>query len=50
MEKLQIYSLNFKGLNTYEKRVKLFTWLNDINADVNFLQDTQFIEKNQFIL
>ena len=49
MEKLQIYSLNCRGLNTYEKRVKLFTWLNDINADVIFLQETHFIEKNQFI-
>ena len=49
MEKLQIYSLNCRGLNTYQKRVKLFTWLIDINADVIFLQETHFIEKNQFI-
>ena len=49
MEKLQIYSLNWRRLNTYEKRVKLFTWLNDVNADVIFLQETHFIEIKQFI-
>ena len=34
MESLSFYSLNCRGLNSTEKRTKLFTWFTDINADI----------------
>ena len=49
MSNLSIRSVNCRGLNSYEKRVKLFTWLNDINADIILIQKTHFIEKNEHI-
>ena len=45
MESLSFYSLNCRGLNSTEKRTKLFTWFTDINADIILLQETHFIEK-----
>ena len=49
MESLQVFSLNVRGINTYEKKVKLFSWLNDVNVDIILLQETHFIEKNEYI-
>ena len=45
MESLSIYSLNCRGLNSTERRTKLFTWFADINADIILLQESHFIEK-----
>ena len=33
---LEIISVNVRGLNSDEKRVHLYTWVNDIKADVIF--------------
>lgn len=48
MEFLNISSLNCRGLKSLEKRTKLYTWLNDIDADIILLQETHFIEKHEF--
>ena len=45
---LETISVNVRGLNSDEKRVRLYTWINDIKADVIFLQETHYIEKNIF--
>ena len=47
MDKLQCISVNVRGLNIDEKRIKLYSWLNDINVDIIFLQETHFCEKNE---
>ena len=47
-DKLEVLSVNVRGLNTYEKRVKVFDWLCDIKTDIIFLQETHFIEKNEY--
>ena len=45
---LEIISVNVRGLNSAEKRVRLYTWINDIKADAIFLQETHYTEKNIF--
>ena len=47
MEKLEIISVNVRGLNCVEKRTKLYDWLRDIKVDIIFLQETHYIEKNE---
>lgn len=46
MQNVNITSVNVRGLNTYEKRNKFFTWVNQSKIDVLLLQETHFIEKN----
>jgi exonuclease III len=46
MNKLQFISINCRGLNTTEKRTKLYTWLSDCNFDIVLLQETHYIDKN----
>ena len=41
---ITIFFPEYTGINTYEKRVKLFSWLNDVNVDIVLLQETHFIE------
>ena len=41
-------SVNVRGLNSDEKRIKIYEWLKDISIDIIFLQETHFIEKYQF--
>ena len=48
MQKLSCISVNVRGLNSDEKRIKIYEWLKDINIDIIFLQETHFIEKYQF--
>ena len=48
MDKLDILSVNVRGLNTTEKRNKIYDWLCDIKTDIVFLQETHFIEKNEY--
>lgn len=45
MEKLQILSVNVRGLNSVKKRQKLYEWLKLYQCDVILLQETHFIEK-----
>ena len=37
MEKLKIISVNARGLNSIEKRTKLYDWLRYIKVDIVFL-------------
>lgn len=51
MTSVKFISLNCRRLNDYKKRVILYNWVNDINCDVVFLQETHFIsEKNIFLI
>ena len=45
---LKIKSINCRGLNTDEKRLKVYTWLNDSEDDIIFLQETHYIKDNEF--
>lgn len=45
MQNVNITSVNVRGLNTYEKRNKFFTWVNQSKIDVLLLQETHFLEK-----
>lgn len=45
---LKIISVNARGLNLKEKREKLYSWISDTNIDICFLQETHYIEKNEF--
>ena len=47
MEKLEFISINVSGLNTPEKRGKIYSWLSDCNEDIILVQETHFIEKNE---
>lgn len=47
MEKLEIISVNVRGLNTPEKRKKIHSWLKESNTDIVLLQETHYIEKNE---
>lgn len=47
MEKLQIFSVNVRGLNSDEKRQKLYEWLKLSQCDVILLQETHFIDKHE---
>ena len=47
MEKLEVISVNAKGLNSIEKRTKLYDWLRDIKVDIVFLQETHYVKKNE---
>ena len=47
MEKLEFILVNVRGLNTPEKRRKIYSWLSDSNVDIILVQETHFIEKNE---
>ena len=47
MEKLEFISVNVRGLNTPEKRRKIYSWLSDSNVDIILVQETHFIGKNE---
>ena len=42
---LEIISVNVRGLNSDEKRVRLYTWINDIKADVIFYKKHTILKK-----
>lgn len=46
MDKFEILTVYARGLNSDEKRTKLYAWLYDIQTDIIFLQETHFIEKD----
>lgn len=46
---LTLFSLNARGLNTYQKRITLFDWLKDTQFDIVFLQENHFVKKNEHI-
>lgn len=46
MDKLNCLSVNCRGLNTAEKRLKFYTWINDSNFDIIFIQETHYTENN----
>ena len=45
MGKLNLFSANVGGLNTNEKRRKIYSWLHESKIDIAFLQETHFIKK-----
>ena len=45
---LKCISLNCRGLNSYEKRTKLYDWIFDNDIDIVCLQETHYIEPNAF--
>lgn len=45
MANLDLVSVNVRGLNSSEKRDKLFSWLDDNKINITLLQETHFIEK-----
>ena len=47
MDLFDIVSVNVRGINSDEKRLKLYEWLRDINVNIAFLQETHYIEKNE---
>jgi exonuclease III len=50
MEFLKIKSVNCRGLNTDEKRLKVYTWLNDSEDDIIFLQETHYIKEAMWLI
>ena len=46
MDQLDIISVNMRGLNSDEKRTKLYDWLNDCNISIAFIQETHYVERN----
>lgn len=46
---LEIISVNVRGLNSDEKRVRLYTWINDIKADVIFFYKKHTILKKIYL-
>lgn len=40
MNKFKILTVNARGLNSDEKRTKLYAWLHDIQTDIIFVQET----------
>ena len=44
MEHISHISINIRGLNSDDKRNKLYEWLKIINCDIAFIQETHFIE------
>lgn len=47
---LQCVSLNVRGINDIGKRRKLFTWLQQKQVDICFLQETKLQEKNRKVI
>lgn len=45
MDKLEFNSVNVRGLNTPEKRKKIYSWLKECNTEIILLQET-FYYKN----
>ena len=45
---LSVFSLNARGLNTYEKRIVLYDWLQDLDIDIVLLQETHYIESREY--
>ena len=44
---LSVLSVNVRGLNSHEKRNKLFTWLEENKIEITLLQETHLIEKSK---
>lgn len=49
MTSVKFISLNCRGLNDYKKRVILYDWVNDIDCDVLFLQETHFVSEKESV-
>ena len=49
MEHINHISINIRGLNSDDKRNKLYEWLKIINCDIAFIQETHFIESKKDI-
>ena len=47
MGKLNLLSANVRGLNTDEKRRKIYSWLHESKIDIAFLQETHFIQNSK---
>lgn len=45
MEKVSFISVNVRGLNTDEKRKKIYSWLYEKKIDIALLQETHFVQK-----
>ena len=48
MDKLEVISVNVRWLNNEEKRIKVYDWLCDTKVHIIFLQETHFVEKNEY--
>lgn len=48
MTLINFVSVNARGLNTKEKRLKFYNWLHDSKVDIALIQETHFIQKNEF--
>ena len=47
MNDLCVVSLNARGMNSFEKRQKIYDWLRDTNVHIALIQETHYIEKNE---
>ena len=47
MNDLSVVSLNARGMNSFEKRQKIYDWLRDTNVHIALIQETHYIEKNE---
>jgi len=45
VSQLKCYTLNVRGIHNSDKRVKLFKWFTDNNADIIFMQETYCTKK-----
>ena len=45
---LSVVSLNCRGMNSYEKRQKIFDWFRDTNVHIALIQETHFVETNEW--
>ena len=41
MNDLNVITVNVRGINSYQKRNKLFSWFAESKFDIIFLQETQ---------
>lgn len=48
MALINFISINARGLNTKEKRLKFYNWLHDSKIDIALIQETHFTQKNEF--
>lgn len=49
MDQLNFVFANVRGLNTKEKRLKFYNWLSDSKVDIAFIQETHYVERNEFL-
>ena len=49
MDQFNFVSANVRGLNTKEKRLKFYNWLSDSKVDIAFIQETHYVERNEFL-